>query len=272
MDEAIDVVRAHAEAGLFTTVDVLGENLEDEESVSRAMDEYILLCDRLGASGAPDCQVSVKLTMLGLRFDAELALANVMRIVEHGRDHGVGLCIDMEDSSTTSATLDIFRRVRPAHENVSVAVQAYLKRSEDDVRSLLPLAPEVRVCKGIYRESPDVAYQDRQEIRDHFVRLVRLLLEGGGRPAVATHDPWIVDACLDLFLERGGAVDAYEFQMLLGVGEGLRARIRRSGARLRIYCPYGPRWREYTTRRLRENPRIVGYVLRQLLTPGERRR
>jgi proline dehydrogenase len=170
----------------------------------------------------------------------------------------------MEDSTTTDATLRIFRALRERHERVSVAIQAYLRRSVDDVVSLLPLRPALRICKGIYHEPPEVALTGKGEIRQSFLRLVRLLAGGGGYPAIATHDPWLVDRCLGIMDESRARAAGHEFQMLLGVGEGLRARIISRRSRVRIYCPYGPDWDAYSVRRLRENPRMAAFAVKSL--------
>jgi proline dehydrogenase len=178
----------------------------------------------------------------------------------------------MEDSSTTDAILRIFSAMRRDHESVSVAIQAYLKRSRADVESLLPLRPALRICKGIYAEPEEIAFRDRAAIRRSYLSLVELLLEGGGFPAIATHDPPLLSACLRLAREKRPDPRGYEVQMLLGVGERLRPRVLSMGVPLRLYCPYGPDWYAYSLRRLRENPRMVGYILRSVLSGSPFRR
>lgn len=258
------VARIEAD-GFFATVDLLGENARSRDEVRSVVEEYSGVLGDLSGSGR-DSHISVKLTHLGLRIDERIAREAALELV--ARAHAVGgfVQLDMEDSSTTDATLRIFRELRSSYENVGLAIQAYLRRSPADLRGLLDLRPNVRICKGIYREPPSLAFQGREEIRTAYLGLLRVLLEGGGHPCIATHDAWLVDRALELV--RALPQTAYEFQMLLGVGHALRPRIRASGANLRLYCPYGADWHEYSLRRLRENPALVGYVLRGI---GRRR-
>jgi len=169
--------------------------------------------------------------------------------------------IDMEDSSTTSDTLAIYRELRAEGlDNVGVVFQAYLRRTLDDVSALAELRPNVRVCKGIYVEPPDLAYQGDDTVRFNFVETVSALLDADAYVAVATHDEWVIAEVLCLLGERGVPSDRCEFQMLLGVREDLGDELVREGHRLRIYVPYGRQWYEYSLRRLQENPKIAGYV------------
>ena len=271
LDDLIRVAADLHRQGYLTTVDVLGENSTSEEAAASARDEYIRAVERLSGAGLAS-QVSVKLTLLGLRLGEELARDLLETIVIHGESRGISVCIDMEDSSTTDVILRIFRDMRRAHASVSVAIQAYLKRSRADVEALLPLQPALRVCKGIYSEPPEIAYQDRASIRRSYIDLVKLLLEGGGFPAMATHDPPLLSACLRLARDTGKAPRGCEVQMLLGVGERLRAGVLAAGVPLRLYCPYGPDWHAYSLRRLKENPRMVGYILKSVLSGSPFRR
>lgn len=269
-EELLGVIDALHRRGLLTTVDVLGEDVDSLSGQRAAVDEYLQLLAAL-ESRARSSQVSVKLSLLGLRLAEGQALAGLLEIVDSAAAKGLGVCIDMEDSSTTDATLRCFRKARERYEGVSVAIQAYLRRSLADVTSLLPLRPAIRLCKGIYREPPAVAYQDREEVRHNYVELLRLVLAGGGFPAIATHDPWIVNAALGEIKSRSLDPGSHEFQMLLGVGEALRPAILRAGSRLRLYCPYGQSWHAYSLRRLRENPRMLRYVAGSLLSWRSRR-
>jgi proline dehydrogenase len=167
----------------------------------------------------------------------------------------------MEDASTTTETLDVYRGLRgDGLDRVGVVLQARLRRTLDDVAELAPLRPNVRLCKGIYLEPPDIAFQEFDEIRDAYVRALDALLDAGAYAAVATHDDWLVERALERIEARGLRSDEYEFQMLLGVRESLGDRLVRAGHRLRIYVPYGRRWYEYSMRRLQENPKIATYV------------
>ena len=265
LEDLIRTVLALRRSGLDATVDILGENTKTLEDAERAQEEYSLLVDQLASRGLAT-QISLKLTFLGLRLSEDLAWKAAESITDLAQARGLSVCLDMEDATTTDATLGIFRALKERHPDVSVAIQAYLKRSVGDVQSLLPLRPWIRVCKGIYNERAEIAFKDRQVIRENYLRIVELLLDGGGYPAIATHDPYLVDRCLAGLRSRGRPTDAFEFQMLLGVGQSLRPRILEAGSRLRLYCPYGRDWHGYSIRRLKENPAIVGHILRSFLT------
>ncbi len=267
VDDALETVRAIARSGCRATLDILGEDVHDEQLASEARDAYCSLLERVEAAGLPS-GISVKLSQLGARFSEELTRSNVEAVVRCAADRGRFVRIDMEDSSLTSLTLATYAGLAREHRNVGVVLQAYLRRSADDLRELMPLGPDVRICKGIYREPPSIAFTGRDEIRESFLRLLDILLEGGGRAAVATHDPPLVDAALERFARLPAEErERHEFQMLLGVGDALRPGILEAGMRLRIYVPFGERWHAYSLRRLRENPAIAGYVFRDLFGP-----
>jgi proline dehydrogenase len=169
--------------------------------------------------------------------------------------------IDMEDSSTTDATLRLYRELRQeGRDNVGVVLQAMLRRTDDDIAALADLKPSVRLCKGIYVEPPELAYQDFDEVRDAYVRALEALLDAGSYVGIATHDEWLLDEGRRLVAERGLSRDEYEFQMLLGVRPQLGDQLVREGHRLRIYVPFGRHWYAYSLRRLQENPKIAGYI------------
>ncbi|MGH2568007.1 MAG: proline dehydrogenase family protein, partial [Bacteroidota bacterium] len=213
-----------------------------------------------------DSNVSLKLSQLGLRIDPELCYRNVLAIVETARRLGNFVRIDMEDSSTTDDTVALYRRLREAGvDNVGLVIQAYLRRSGVDIRSLAKLKTNFRLCKGIYIEPEEIAFRDRDEIRRNFVLLIRTLFESGCYVGIATHDEYVIEKSFELIEKYKLARDRYEFQMLLGVREELRDSIARRGHRLRVYVPFGEKWYAYSVRRLKENPQIAGYVLRAML-------
>jgi proline dehydrogenase len=190
----------------------------------------------------------------------------VRELVALAAELGNFVRIDMEDSSTTTDTLDMFREVRETHSNVGVVLQSYLHRSERDARDLARMGARVRVCKGIYREPPDIAYQDGAEINRSFLRIVEHLLSHGCHVAIATHDEGLVRGAMRILETQGGCEGSYEFQMLLGVTEGLRDRIVAAGHPMRVYVPFGSEWYAYSIRRLRENPAIAGHVFRAIFS------
>ena len=247
------VARLNAE-GKLATVDVLGEEITTEAEAAAITRAYLDVLDAIDEDGL-DANVSVKLTGLGLLLDPEFARANLKAIATRG----TFVRIDMEDSSTTDATLALYHDlVAEGYGNLGVVLQAALKRTVDDARALA--GANVRLCKGIYIEPPEIAYRDFDEIRDSYVRALDALLDGGAYVGIATHDEYLVDRGIAAVRERGLDRSEYELQMLLGVRPELGNRIVADGHRLRIYVPFGRQWYEYSLRRLQENPKIAGYL------------
>ncbi len=268
LSDAVRVTQELSARGASSTIDVLGEFVTSRErslhewqtatSVIEAIDKHHL-----------NSYLSVKLTSLGLDIDREFAFANVRSLVEKAAELGIFVRMDMENSPYTSVTLDFYRRLRAeGFENVGVVLQAYMRRSEDDIRSLLALKPSVRLCKGIYIESEDIAFKQPDEIRANYKKLLRLLLDGGANVRFATHDDELIDDAIQFVTQNNIAKSQYEFQMLLGVREERRNEIIRSGFGMRIYVPFGSDWYGYSTRRLKENPQVAGYVLKAMFVRG----
>ena len=258
--DACRVVRAANAAGKLATIDVLGEEItrgDEARAIARAYRDVFETIERQEL----DSNVSVKLTALGLKLDYDLCRENLESVVGDAARRGNFVRIDMEDASTTDDTLRLYRQLREAgRENVGVVLQAYLRRTLDDIRSLADLQPSVRICKGIYLEPPELAFQGYEEVRANFVRALEALLDSGCYVAIATHDDWLVSEGRRIVARRGLGSDEYEFQMLLGVAEPLGKRLVDEGHRLRIYVPFGEHWYAYSLRRLQENPRIAGYI------------
>jgi len=265
LDDALATVASLNRIGAVATVDVLGEFIHERGQALRTADEYVALLDAI-ARERLDSTVSVKLSALGLEFDPDLALELVTRVVEVAAGHGNRVRIDMEHSGLTDGTLAVYRALRESgHENVGIVLQAYLRRTFDDVRALADLTPSVRLVKGIYIEPPEIAYTERALINRNFLALLRELVDLGCRVAVATHDDALVGEARRLADQRNLTPDMYEFQLLLGVKEQLRDRLIAAGHRVRIYTPYGEAWYGYSVRRLKENPSIAGYVAKDVL-------
>jgi proline dehydrogenase len=208
-----------------------------------------------------DSNVSVKLTALGLNLDYDVCRADLRVVVEDAASRGNFVRIDMEDSSTTDDTLRLYRELREeGYDNVGVVLQAMLRRTYDDIAGLADLKPNVRLCKGIYVEPPEVAYQDFEEVQASYVGALEALLDAGSYVGIATHDEWLLDEGRRLVAEHGLSRAEYEFQMLLGVRPRLGDELVREGHRLRIYVPFGRHWYAYSLRRLQENPKIAGYI------------
>jgi proline dehydrogenase len=260
LKDARETVRRLNAEGKRATIDVLGEEVRNEEeaaAIMRAYEDVFADIERCGL----DSGVSVKLTALGLNLGYDVCRANLQAVVEDAASRGNFVRIDMEDSSTTDDTLRLYRELRASgHDNVGVVLQAMLRRTQGDIRALADLKPSVRLCKGIYIEPPELAYQDFDEVRASFVHGLEELLDIGSHVGIATHDEWLLDEGRRLVTERGLDHSQYEFQMLLGVRPGLGDELVGEGHRLRIYVPFGRHWYEYSLRRLQENPKIAGYI------------
>jgi proline dehydrogenase len=268
LEDAIAVTQQlHREEGAWTTIDVLGEFVDDR---ARALQEK---SDSAGVLDAIDrhdlrgvANLSVKPTSLGLGLDEEFAYDNVRELAAKARDHGLFMRLDMENTPYTDKTLRLYRRLRDeGFDNVGIVLQAMLHRSEQDMRDLLDYQPSIRLCKGIYREPRHLAWTGREEIRESFKRLLRLILDNGMYCAIATHDDPLLDDARELIRARGLQVDRYEFQMLLGVREGVRRSLLAEGHHLRVYVPFGEDWYGYSTRRLKENPAMAGMIAKAVL-------
>jgi proline dehydrogenase len=267
LQDAFATVADMNAAGCSATVDVLGEDSIDEEQVAAAVELYLTAIRDIAAASL-DCGVSVKLSEMGLRFDPDRCKEAMLVLLAAAREHGLFVRIDMEDSSVTSVTLDLYRELRLQFDNVGIVIQSCLRRSSQDVAELLQGGDtDVRLCKGIYIEPQEIAFTDAGEIRDSFSRLLAQLLEGGSRRVgIATHDPILVARAEDVIEKLGIGKQQYEFQMLLGVAGTLRRRLVEQGHPMRVYVPFGELWYDYSIRRLRENPNIAGHIVRNLFS------
>jgi proline dehydrogenase len=251
---------------LLTTMDILGESTENLEIAHSAANQYLDLI-RLISDTEFRSHISLKLTQMGLNLSFNAAHDHAVKIAQSANAKGLFFRLDMEDAQTTDQIFEIYRSLRKKLPEVGVVVQAYLKRSVDDVESLMrDHSVNLRICKGIYKESPKIAFQNRQEIRTNYIKILRIILDGGGYPAIATHDTWLIDAALGEIIKRKLTPEKYEFQMLHGVGEHLRQNLLKNGHRVRIYVPFGPAWMAYSLRRFRENPVLLAYVIKNLFS------
>lgn len=250
--------------GFRVTLDLLGESVSDRETALAAADEYARSLDLIAASDA-SATISLKLTQLGLDIDTEFCRANLERVVAHAAGLGNFVRIDMEGSPYTARTLEIFYDVFERHRNLGVVIQAYLKRSEADIERLVRLSAPVRLCKGAYDEPASVAFQDRAEVDANFVRLAKLLLDGGAPAAIATHDERMIEAALTHVEANGITREAYELQMLYGVRRELQQSLTGDGWPMRVYLPYGSQWYSYFMRRMAERPANLWFALRAVM-------
>jgi proline dehydrogenase len=270
LSDAINVIRRLNAGSLMATLDILGEDIHEREAAEAIGVEWRSVLKEI-AGQKLDSNISVKPSQMGFRIDPEYCYNNIRSLVDEARRINNFVRIDMEDSTMTTATIDLYKRLRAeGYDNIGIVIQAYLHRSDADVRALAKLKANFRLCKGIYRESPDIAYQDRDEIRRNFALLLRTMLETGCYVGIATHDEYLVEKAYELIQKTGLQKTQYEFQMLLGVREHLRDSIAKAGHRLRVYVPFGEQWYAYCVRRLKENPQIAGYVLKAMFLPNHK--
>ena len=269
LTDAIDTTRQlNSEEGALATIDVLGEFVENRDMALKEKAEAHRILDAIVAEGlVGKAGLSVKPTSLGLGIDVDFAYENIRALVDQAREGGIFVRIDMENTPFTDSTLDVYRRLRDAgYDNVGIVLQAMLRRTAADIDSLQDYKPTIRLCKGIYREKAAVAFQGREEVRDNFKKLLRVIIDGGMYCAIATHDDPLIDDALSLIQARGMQPDQYEFQMLLGVRPDKRREILQAGHRLRVYVPFGEDWYGYSSRRLKENPAMAGMIAKAVLT------
>jgi len=261
-----DALAASAElgrAGRRVSLNHLGENVHTAEEAEGARDSYIRMVRELDA-GRVDGNVSIKLTQLGLDLDRDLCQTLATQIAGAAAALGRTIEMDMEGTAYTDRTLNIFEAIRRRHDNVALAIQAYLRRSERDLERLAPLGPKIRLVKGAYREPAGLALQKKSEVDANYRHLLDRLLDGQFFPAIATHDPAMLDFARQRLHERGLQPERYEFQMIYGVRRDLQQQLRDRDHPLRIYVPFGTEWCPYFMRRLSERPANCWFVLRSL--------
>jgi len=263
VEDAIRAARELRQQGIRATMDLLGENTRSEEDAQRTTGEIVSLLDRTHAENV-DCNVSVKLTQLGLDLGTELCFQNLARIVRHSAGLGGFIRVDMEDSSYTDRTLDIVQRVHRETPNVGTVIQSYLYRSEKDVQNLIAHRIGIRLCKGAYLEPATVAFKKKRDTDANYLALTKRMLQSGLYHGIATHDEPMIDAIKQFAGERNIAKDSFEFQMLFGIRRDLQQQLEKEGYRVRVYIPYGTRWYPYFMRRLAERPANIMFILRNL--------
>ncbi|MGH2388241.1 MAG: proline dehydrogenase family protein [Chloroflexota bacterium] len=253
LTEAIEVVRAIERAGMRAALDHLGENTSSRDEADAAADEAIRALDQVASAGF-DPYVSVKLTQLGLDVGEHVAVANASRLLARAGALGGFVCIDMEGSTYTTRTIEVFRELRSRFDNVGIVLQACLYRTRQDARDLQELGARIRIVKGAYSEPAHIAYRRKRDTDRNYARLMEYLLLHGTLPAIATHDDALIEQACAFAGEHGIARDRFEFQMLYGVRRDLQQRLVEEGYRVRVYVPYGSQWYPYLTRRLAERP------------------
>ncbi len=263
LEDALTTIRKINGLGAMATCDLLGEFIHHKERATRDVEELKSLITAISREKL-DSNVSIKPTQMGLLLDEEFAYQNIRSLVELAKSQNMFIRIDMEDSACTQKEIDLYLRLRKEFDNVGLVIQAYLKRTDQDVDLLIQNRANLRICKGIYVEPEAIAFKDKQEIRDNFLKQIEKLFVSGCYVGVATHDEYLVTETIKLVRKHQVKKDNFEFQMLLGVLPRLRDSILKQGYRLRVYVPYGEQWYGYSTRRFKENPEVAGYVFKAL--------
>jgi proline dehydrogenase len=264
VDDAIAAARELNDAGMTVTLDYLGESVHDRAEATAAADQYLEIIDRIVADGV-DGNVSLKLTQMGQDIDQPFLHDNVVRILDRAREHEMFVRFDMESSDYTQPTLDFFGALwDEGIRNAGVVLQSMLRRTEADVLWANERGIRVRLCKGAYAEPEHVAYPAKRDVDESFIRCMRLLLEHGNYPGIATHDEAMIQATRDFAQAAGIGPDRFEFQMLYGVRRDLQKRLVEEGWRVRIYIGFGTAWYPYFMRRLAERPANVFFIAKQM--------
>lgn len=263
LEDVTRVVRSLNQKKIMATVDVLGEDVAHRDETIFFRTKCIETLATIQQTSI-DANISVKLTQLGLKLDVGLCEENLRAILTKANEHGYFTRIDMEDHTCTDATLKIYRSVIKDFPKTGIVIQAYLRRSEDDIKQIIADNGNVRLCKGIYIEPESIAFKRREEIQENFKKLLAMMFAAKIYVGIATHDYVLLDAAHSLIRQYQLQKSEYEFQMLLGVREDLRDKIVTHKDRIRIYVPYGEHWHKYSIRRFKENPEIAGYVFKAI--------
>lgn len=265
IDEAVDAIRHINAEGCSASFDHLNESVANPVEAEGEVREYLQILDRIDQTGI-NSNVSIKLTQFGLELDPELAYKNARAVVEDAARRGHFVRVDMESSSVTQQTIDIFKRLRAEFElnDVGIVLQSYLRRTYADAEQLVKLPARIRICKGAYNEPPEVAFPDKKDTDENYVRVMQLLLASGTYHGIATHDPKMIEATIHFSQREGISKGAFEFQMLYGVRRDLQRQLAKDGYNLRVYVPYGKHWYPYFMRRLAERPANIWFVMKNL--------
>ncbi len=263
LDDALTAARTCNQAGMKVSLDFLGENVASEDEARAVREMYFGVFDRIAAEKL-DANVSLKPTQLGLDISFDLCAELLESIVAHAASHGNFVRIDMEGSPYTQRTIELCKRMRAKSEAVGTVVQSYLYRTEDDVKGLLASGCRLRLCKGAYKEPPEIAFPQKADVDGNFVKLMRLLLPSGTYHGIATHDPAMIAATKEFATQQRIGKEKFEFQMLYGIRTDLQRQLVREGYNMRVYIPYGTQWFPYFMRRMAERPANLTFFLRNL--------
>jgi len=264
VEDAVNVIKDLNAKGIMATVDVLGEEIKEKGEAEEALRQYLDVLKVIDEESL-DSNISVKPTHMGLKLNKEFCYNNLKTLVQEAKKYNNFVRIDMEDNTCTDDTIEMFLRLKEEFENVGTVLQSYMRRNISDVNNLIPHTANLRLCKGIYVEPKEIAYKDRDIVNYNYTYCLEKLLTNKCYVGIATHDEKLVWNALSIIDKLNLKKEEYEFQMLLGVTEELRDIIVKSGHRLRVYVPFGEQWHAYSTRRLKENPNMAGYILKGIL-------
>ncbi len=265
IEEAIAAIREINNHNATASFDHLNESVTSAAETEEEVREYLNILARIDETGIRS-NVSIKLTQFGLAIDPELTYKNARTVVADAARRGNFVRVDMEQSSVTQVTIDIFKRLRAEFglNDVGIVLQSYLRRTLADAEDLLKIPARIRICKGAYNEGPDVAFPDKRDVDENYIRVMKLLLSSGTYHGIATHDPKMIDATVEHMQKEGISKNAFEFQMLYGVRRDLQEQLARDGFNVRIYVPYGKHWYPYFMRRLAERPANIWFILKNV--------
>ncbi len=263
LEEAVEVTKRLNDKGIMTTIDVLGEDVFNKSDADKAKNECLNLLEAIDKNKL-NANQSLKLTSLGLKLDYDFCIKNISEILSAAKSYGQFVMMDMEDSSVTGITIKAYEEAHSKFANCGVVIQSYMRRSYDDVSTLAEKGTNFRLCKGIYVEPEEIAFKKREEVQQNYLKLLRLMFEKNCYVGIATHDDVLIDGAYKLIKEFNKKTSEYEFQMLLGVREGLRDKILKDVHRVRVYVPFGSHWYQYSVRRFKENPQVAGYIFKSL--------
>jgi proline dehydrogenase len=265
IDAAVAAIRELNAHGCSASFDHLNESVGSVAETEAEFEEYLNVLAKIDESGI-NSNVSIKLTQFGLDIDPELAYRNARRVVEDAARRGNFVRVDMEGSNVTQITIDIFKRLRSEFglNDVGIVLQSYLRRTFDDAQDLLQIPARIRICKGAYNEPPEVAFPNKKDVDENYIRVMKLLLSSGTYHGIATHDPNMINATIRYAREQGIGKDAFEFQMLYGIRRNLQEQLAKDGYNMRVYVPYGKHWYPYFMRRLAERPANIWFVMKNL--------
>ena len=266
IDEVVPYIREINAENCTASFDHLNESVDNPDEANKEVEEYLQILRRIDETRIRS-NVSIKLTQFGLELDPELAYRNARRVVLDAQQRGNFVRVDMEGSNVTQVTIDIFKRLRTEFDlnDVGIVLQSYLRRTYDDAQELVKLPARIRICKGAYSEPPEVAFPDKKDVDDNYVKVMQLLLSSGVYHGIATHDPKMIDATIDFVTREGIGKEKFEFQMLYGIRRDLQRQLARDGYNMRVYVPYGKHWYPYFMRRLAERPANIWFVMKNIL-------